>query len=183
MDSFMLVRFAMAFLGTILVLMGANFISASLFHSDVPEKAGYMIEAGESDGQSKVAKATEADYDPIASLLANADLDAGAKVARKCASCHTFKKGGKKKVGPNLFNIVGGAIGGIDGFAYSSALKDFGDGKNWDYATLNGFLYKPKKYVKGTAMGFPGLKKTTDRANIIAYMRSMADSPAPLPEE
>ncbi|MCP4936189.1 MAG: cytochrome c family protein, partial [bacterium] len=65
----------------------------------------------------------------------------------------------------------------------SSALKDFGDGKNWDYATLNGFLYKPKKYVKGTAMGFPGLKKTTDRANIIAYMRSMADTPAPLPEE
>ncbi len=183
MDSFKLNKFAMAFLGTIFVLMSASFISDSLFHSEVPEKAGFKIEAGETDSHSEEAKVTETDYDPIASLLANADIDAGAKVAKKCAACHTFKDGGKKKVGPNLYNIVGAAIGGVDGFAYSSALKDFGDGKTWDYAALNGFLYKPKKYIKGTAMGFAGLKKTADRANIIAFLRSMADSPAPLPGE
>jgi cytochrome c len=183
MDSFKLNKIAMAFLGTVFVLMSADFISASLFHSQVPEKAGYMIEADEGDSHANDTKKAGPAYDPIASLLANADLDAGIKVAKKCASCHTFEKGGKKKVGPNLYNIVNGAMAKIDGFAYSAALKSFAGDKNWDYAALNGFLYKPKKYVKGTAMGFAGLKKTEDRANIIAYLRSLSDSPAPLPAE
>ena len=183
MDSFELNKIAMAILGTVFVLMSASFISSSLFHSEIPKQAGFNIEASGGDDHADEATSEKAPYEPILSLLANADVEAGAKIAKKCASCHTFEKGGKKKVGPNLFNIVDGAIAGVDGFGYSSALKSFGDGKSWDYAALNGFLFKPKKYVKGTAMGFAGLKKTNERANIIAYMRSFSDSPAPLPGE
>ncbi len=183
MDSFEFNKIAMGVLGTLFVLMSASFISESLFHSETPEKPGFVIEAGESGGQASEAKAEGPAYEPIAPLLADADIEAGAKVAKKCASCHTFEKGGKKKVGPNLYNIVAKAIAATDGFGYSAALKEFGAGKSWDYASLNGFLYKPKTFVKGTSMGFAGLKKTADRANLIAYLRSFADSPAPLPGE
>jgi len=113
----------------------------------------------------------------------SADIVAGQKVAKKCLSCHTFEPGGKNKVGPALYDIVNRAMGITDGFSYSSTMKSVSEGKTWDYESLNGFLYKPKAYMKGTAMGFVGVKKTADRANLIAYLRSLADSPAPLPAE
>jgi len=183
MDSFTLNKYAMAFLATVFVLMSASFISDALFKSDTPEKPGFIIAEGSGETKPTQAANQAPAYEPISALLAGANIEAGSKVARKCAACHTFEKGGKKKVGPNLFNIVGKAMATVEGFAYSSPLKAFGAGKSWDYAALNGFLFKPKKYVKGTSMGFAGLKKTADRANIIAYIRSMADEPAPLPGE
>ena len=184
MDSFEFNKIAMAVLGTIFVLMGAGFISDALFDAEAPEKPGFVIEAGGTEGHdTKEMKAEGPAYEPIEALLASADAEAGAKVAKKCASCHTFDKGGKKKVGPNLYSVVNRAIAGNEGFGYSAAVKEFGAGKKWDYAMLNGFLFKPKAFVKGTAMGFAGLKKTNDRANIILYLRTLADSPAPLPAE
>ena len=117
---------------------------------------------------------------PLPILLASVNIEKGAKVAKKCASCHTFNKGGKNKVGPNLYNIIGAERGIVVGFNYSAAIKAMG-GK-WGYDDMNKFLKKPKEFMKGTKMTFAGLKKAGDRAAIILYMRARSESPVPLPE-
>ena len=117
--------------------------------------------------------------EPILALLASADVEAGIKTAKKCTACHVFDKGGKNKVGPGLWNIVNADKANVDGFSYSAALAEMDGG--WDYQALNTFLYKPKAYVAGTKMNFAGLKKPQDRANMVAWLRTMAGSEAPLP--
>lgn len=183
MDSFEFNKVAMAFLGTIFGIFSLMLLSESIFHAEVPEQAGYEIAAAEgSTGSETAGAAAGPAYEPIEPLLASADLGAGETVFKKCASCHTWEQGGANKVGPNLWNVVGGAIGANHPeFSYSAALKAYGEGKTWTYEELNGFLFKPKAHVKGTAMGFAGLAKTEDRANLVGWLRAHSDSPAPLP--
>ncbi len=115
----------------------------------------------------------------LAALLAAADTDAGKKVFRKCKACHGFDKGGKNKVGPNLWDIVGRPVAGGGGFKYSGALGEIGG--NWSYEALDAFLASPKTFAKGTKMSFSGVKDEIDRANLIAWMRTLSDNPAALP--
>jgi len=183
MDSFEWNKIFMSGLGVIFLVMSINFISDSIFHSEVPEEPGYLIEVAEASTGSEEASDTGPAFDPVGPLLASADLTAGEKVAKKCAACHTFNDGGANKVGPALYNVVERPIAGLDGFSYSSALKSYAEGKNWSYEELNAFLWKPKKTVKGTSMGFGGIKKVEARAALIAYLRSLSGSPAPLPAQ
>ena len=127
------------------------------------------------------AIAVDTGLEPILAKLASADLEAGEKLSKKCSACHIFDAGGKNKVGPALWNIVNRPMGAADDYAYSDALAGFGG--NWDYQSLNAFLVKPKAYISGTKMNFGGLKKSKDRANLIAWMRAKADSPAALPTD
>ena len=117
---------------------------------------------------------------PLANLLANADLARGQTVAKKCLSCHTFGNGGKDSTGPNLWNVVGAERAAKAGFNYSDAMATFGGA--WSLESLDDYLRKPGKYIKGTRMAFAGIRKADDRANLIAYMRSQSDNPVPLPE-
>ena len=181
MDSFELNKIIMAVLGTVFIVFSLSLISDSIYHSEDPEVAGYQIEVEESGTETAAAEDTGPAYDPIEPMLASADASAGEGVFRKCGACHTVDKGGANKVGPNLYGIVGRPIASHEGFSYSSALASYGEGKNWTYEELNGFFWNPKKYVEGTAMGFAGLKKTEDRANLIAWLREQADNPEPLP--
>lgn len=174
-------KIAAAFLSLAFVVLGVNFLSDGLYHADVPEQQGYAIEGAEVETAS--GDAGPSGPEPVAALLASADLAGGEKVAKKCVACHTFDDGGANKVGPALYGVVEREIAAVDGFGYSAALKTYAEGgKTWTYEELNGFLYKPKSHVKGTSMGFAGLKKTEDRAEIIAYLRSLASTPAPLPD-
>ena len=101
-----------------------------------------------------------------------ANADDGEKVFKKCKACHTVEAGGKNKVGPNLNGVVGRAAGSMDGFKYSSDMKE--SGITWDETTLDKFLAKPKDVVKKTKMAFAGLKKEEDRAAVIAYLKAEA---------
>lgn len=117
---------------------------------------------------------------PVAPLLAAADPLKGQQIAKVCAACHTFDKGGPNRVGPNLWGVVNASRAHLgDGFAYSAAMKAAGG--TWSYEELNAYLAKPRQSIPGNKMAFAGLNKPEDRANVIAYLRTLADSPAPLP--
>jgi len=97
-----------------------------------------------------------------------ADVEAGAKVFKKCKACHTIEAGGKNKIGPNLHGVMGRQAGMVEGFKYSKAFKEASF--SWDETELGKYLADPKGYLKGNKMAFPGLKKEEDVANVIAYM-------------
>jgi cytochrome c len=181
MDSFELNKMAGALLGTVFIVMSIGLARDALFHNPAPEKPGFEIVAAEPGAAAGGEGAAPAAAEPISPLLASADAAAGEAVFKKCASCHSIEKGGPNKVGPDLWSVVGRPMASHEGFNYSAAIKEFGAGKNWDYEALSSFLTKPKAYIKGTAMGFAGLAKPEERANLIAYLRSQADSPVPLP--
>lgn len=184
MDSFEFNKIIGGLLGTVFVVFSLGIVSDAIFASPVPEKPGYAIAAAEEEHGGGEAAGGETAETPIGTLLASADPTAGAAVFKKCAACHTDNSGGANKVGPNLWGIVNRPIASHEGFAYSAAMKDFSQGGSveWTYENLDHFLLSPKGLVKGTAMGFAGLKKADERAAVIAYLRTMADSPAPLPE-
>ncbi len=183
MESFKFNQMAMGVLGTIFVVMALSFLSEAIYHSDKPEQQGYAVEVADSGGSESAQEPAGPAFEPISAMLASADIDAGEKAAKRCAACHTFEQGGANKVGPALYDIVNRQIAGTEGFSYSGALKEYGAEKTWTYEELNGFLWNPKKFIKGTSMGFAGLKKVDDRANIVAYLRSLSGSPAPLPAQ
>lgn len=156
----------------------SGFITKELMHSEHPEEHAYKIEGvEEAGGHDAPAKPKTAE--PVLAMIAGADIAQGEKLSRVCAACHSFTKGGANGTGPNLWGVVGAQKGYHAGFSYSKAIEE--KGGSWDYASLNQFLWKPKAFVDGTKMNFIGLKKPEDRAAIIAWLRTLSDSPAPLP--
>ena len=117
--------------------------------------------------------------DGVESLLPSADPVAGATAAKLCMVCHSVDKGGVAKIGPNLWNVVNRPAGKAEKFAYSPAFVAL-NGKPWSYANLDAYLTSPKDYAPNTKMAYPGSKDPKERANIIAWLRTLADSPAPL---
>lgn len=179
MNSFEFNKIFGAVLGTCLFLLVMNFAASAIFSPEVPAKPGFDIAVKDDSHGGKPGAVAEPDK-PIAVLLASASVEKGATAAKKCAACHTFEKGGASKVGPNMFGVLNRAKASGTGFAYSDAMK--AKGGTWTYEDLDKFLKNPKAEVAGTKMAFAGLNKDTERADVIAYLRSLADSPAPLPQ-
>jgi cytochrome c len=179
MNSFELNKVLGAVLGTCLILLALNIGAGALFAPQKPAKPGYMIAVKtEGEGAKPAAKAPEK---PIAVLLASANVDKGKSTAKQCQACHTFEKGGPNRVGPNLWNIVEDERGkDRGGFNFSAAMK--AKGGEWTYEELNKFLTNPRGYIPGTAMTFAGISNDQQRADVIAYLRTLSDNPKPLPK-
>ena len=169
--------FAAVLVAGIVAMLG-GFVAKQVIHPHKLEKEAFTIEAMEESAGGGAAGPTGPQ--PILALIEAADAAKGEKIAKACAACHTFTKGGPAGVGPNLYGVVGGPKDHMAGFAYSGALLEVG-GNTWTYAELNKFLYKPKAYAKNTKMSYAGLKKPEDRAALIAWLRTQADSPKALP--
>ncbi len=178
MDSVEINKIFAAVLTAGVIASFSGFVSHMLVNPHELEKPAYLAAA--TVVEAPAGEEAETPAVDMSAMMASAEEAAGKKVAKKCTTCHTFDNGGANKIGPNLWNLVNRSIASAAGFKYSGALQGMAD-QTWTYDALNGFLTKPKDYAPGTKMSFGGLKKPGDRANLIAYLRSFSDSPAPLP--
>ena len=179
MDSFELNKILGAVLGCCLILLSLNITAGAIFAPHKPAKPGYDIAVQEAAPGGKPG-APAAPEEPITKLLASADVGRGEASAKKCIACHTFGKGEPNRVGPNLWGVVGRAKSSVAGFNYSAAMK--AKGGNWTIDELNAYLQNPKAMVPGTNMNFAGIPRATERADLLSYINSKADNPAPLPK-
>lgn len=177
-------KIAGAVLGSLLLLLVTSKIGDALYPLPGHDRGGadegvvkaYIVEVPEAGGATEASAEPEV---PLGARLAAASVDAGAKVAKKCQSCHTFASGEPNKVGPNLYDVVGATRAHRPDFAFSDAMKSFGG--TWSYEELDAFLLNPKAHIPGTKMTFAGLKNPKDRADVIMFLASMTASPPPLP--
>lgn len=169
-----------AVLFALLAAVGLSIFSEIIFHREAPETPAYVIASFTEDDATEEADASESPT--IGVLLASADAGAGEAAAKKCIACHGFDEGGANKVGPNLWDTVANAIGARDGYNYSDAMIAYAEtAGDWSYENLDAYLADPAGTVPKTKMAFAGLKNDAERANVIAYLRSLSANPAPLP--
>jgi cytochrome c len=179
MDSAELNKYAGAVLGTLLFIMTVHILGGALFSPKKPAVPGYDLPVPQEEASAAAGGAPQAAAEPLPVLLAKADPAKGQASARKCAACHTFEKGGPNKVGPNLYGVVGGPKAHAQNFNYSAALK--AKGGDWSYEELNAFITNPKAHIPGTIMAFAGIPQAGERADLLSYLRTVSDSPPPLP--
>ena len=179
MDSFELNKIIAAILMVALLVIGIGKISNVIFYVEKPKTPGYAVEVEQVAATSTSIENPAVEKIDISALMAMGDVTAGKKIFKKCAACHSIVKGGKNKIGPALYNVVGRKVGEVADYKYSKALAAYD--REWNFEELNGFLTKPAKYIKGTKMAYAGLRKEKDRASIIKYLNQNSDSPIPLP--
>lgn len=178
MDGFELNKIAAAFLLALVIGMVAHLTADGLIAPKQLAHNVYIVSGIEQKKQGAVRPAEES-IPPIEPLLAAANVQNGAVIAKKCVQCHTFDKGGPNRMGPNLWGIVTNKMAHAEGFPYSKALEE--KKGIWTFENLNHFIYKPRSFIAGTKMSFAGLQKPQDRADVIAYLNTLSDSPQPLP--
>jgi len=179
MDSFEINKIVAAVLLVALLVIGIGKLSNVIFYVEKPEKPGYAVEIQQASTSTTATATVEDKKVDIAALMALGDVNAGEKIFKKCAACHSINQGGANKIGPALYNVVGRKIGSVADYKYSKAFVEYG--KEWNFEELNGFLTKPSKWIKGTKMAYAGLRKEEDRASIIKYLNQNSDNPLPLP--
>jgi len=171
-------RVSLAALGSVLFVMLLVAFSNLVISPRIPAVPGFALPTGGATATAEAAK--EAPEVPLPALLAKADAKKGEQDAKVCLTCHNFEKGAGPKIGPPLWGVVGRPIASVAGFAYSDSLK--GVGGNWTYELINKMITNPKSVAADTKMTFPGEKEAARRADILAYLQTLSDSPVPFPK-
>ncbi len=180
MDSWEWNKIAGAVLGTLIFVMVVKIASEAIYEVEPPAKPGYVVEGVETAPAAGPAAAPAEEPVPDwGTVLASADVKAGGEISKRCEQCHDISKGGPNKIGPELWGVVERPRASEAGFSYSSAMK--AKGGAWSYDEIFRFLKSPGSYIPGTKMSFAGLKSSQDRINLIAFLRTQSDSPAPIP--
>jgi cytochrome c len=179
MDHVNVNRVSLTALGAVLFVMLLTAFSNLVLSPRTPKVAGFALPTS-GPATEAAAGPAEPEAPPLPVLLAKADATKGAQFAKVCQTCHNFEKGAGPKIGPPLWGVVGRPIASVPGFAYSDSLKSVGG--NWTYEALNVMVSNPKKEASGTKMTFPGEKDPQRRADILAYLQTLSDSPVPFPK-
>ena len=165
----------------IILILGINKIADAIFHVNKSEKSVYQVAAVTTVTNTGTAETStkNSESEDIMTLFASTNADEGAKVFKsQCAACHSITKGGSNKIGPALWGVLGKQTGSVSDYKYSKGMAAYG--KPWSFEEMNGFLTKPKDWIKGTKMSFAGLKNIKERAAVILYMNKNTDNPLPL---
>ena len=161
----------------VILIIGINKIADSIYYVEKPEKSAYQV-ASVTTVASTTSAETSSETGNIMALFASTSAAEGAKVFKKCAACHSIAQGGKNKIGPALWGVLGRQAGSLPDYKYSKAMAAYG--KKWSFEEMNGFLIKPKDWIKGTKMSYAGLKSEKERAAVILYMNENTNSPLPI---
>ena len=161
----------------VILIFGINKIADVIYYVEKPEKSAYQVSEVAST-ESTTSSKTNSDSGNIFAIFASTNAAEGEKVFKKCAACHSISEGGENKIGPALWGVLGRKAGSVPDYKYSKALA--AHSKNWSFEEMNGFLIKPKEWIKGTKMSFAGLKNAKDRAAVILYMSENSSSPLPI---
>ena len=163
----------------VILIIGINKIADSIYYVEKPEKSAYQVESVTTVASTTASEinSENSGSENIMALFASASAAEGAKVFSKCKSCHSIAKGGENKIGPALWGVLGRKAGSLSDYKYSKAMSAYG--KSWSFEEMDGFLAKPKEWIKGTKMSYAGLKNAKDRAALILYMNENTDSPLP----
>jgi cytochrome c len=181
MDAFEYNKIAGAVLSALLVAFGGRTLRDLALQEPKPEKPGWVLPVTQTEPVGKAGPTTQL-FDPaeVMALLAKASADNGRDVFKRCLQCHTAEKGAPHRVGPNLWGIVNRPRAAASGFPYSEAMKNHPG--NWTFIELAKYLHDPKTDIAGNKMAFAGIKDNAELADLLAYLRTLSDSSAPLPE-
>ena len=160
----------------VILVLGINKITDVIFYVEKPEKSAYQVTTATTTTDTASAE-TNSESGNIMALFASTSAAEGAKVFKKCAACHSISEGGSNKIGPALWGVLGRKAGSLPDYKYSKAIIAYA--KPWSFEEMNGFLIKPKDWIKGTKMSFAGLKNAKERAAVILYMNENSNNPLP----
>lgn len=179
MDTFELNKVAGAVLSALLVIFGSRTVLEIVFKEERPQKPGWALPVEEPARKTEQQATAAFAPSQVVTLLAQANPDTGKDAFRKCQQCHTVEKGGRNLVGPNLWGVAGRKVAQVPNFSYSDALKNHA--REWTFEELARYLHDPKTAIPGNKMAFPGVKDNAELADLLAYLRTLSDTPPPLP--
>ena len=161
----------------VILVIGINKITSVIYSVDKPEKSSYQVASVTTSTNNTTSESdvTNSETGNIMAIFASTSVEDGAKVFKKCAACHSIAEGGANKIGPALWGVLGRKVGSLSDYKYSKAMA--AHGKLWSFEEMNGFLIKPKDWIKGTKMSFAGLKNAKERAAVILYMNENTNNP------